>query len=168
MRSERSSSVTSRKRLPVAKVFDEVKSGYADRLVKDDRFETVGSGNDGASRRRRAYIFRWPGDRLEGWLVAGPIVNTRRNASYVIETDEGEDVEFYGNKQLHECLRDLRGKYIRVEYVGWQRLPRCAKPRKVYRVYEVKGLGILSPQALDEKTKGIYPDKVRSVPEYCK
>ena len=145
----------------------EIHKGYADRLVKDPRFETVGAGNDGTARRRRAYIFRWPGDRLEGVLVAGPIANTRRNASYIVETDDGEEVEFFGNQQLHVILPDLRGKYIRIEYVGWQRLPRCAKPRKVYRVWEVKGLGILCPSGLDEKTKEIWPDKVRSTPEYC-
>ncbi len=145
----------------------EVKKGYADRLVKDPRFETVGSGNDGTARRRRAYIFRWPGDRLEGELIAGPIANTRRNASYILQTTDGEEVEFYGNKQLHAILPDLRGKWIRIEYVGWQRLPRCTKPRKVYRVWEIKGLGLLAPSGLDEKTKGLHPERVRSVPEYC-
>ncbi|MDD5367373.1 MAG: hypothetical protein PHR30_18725 [Gallionellaceae bacterium] len=144
----------------------EVKKGYADRLVADARFETVGAGNDGTARRRRAYIFRWPGDRLEGVLVAGPIKNTRRNASYIIQ-DGDEEVEFFGNQQLHTILPDLRGKVIRVEYVGWQRLPRCAKPRKVYRVFEVKGLGLLGPAALDEKTEGLWPDKLRRSPDDC-
>jgi hypothetical protein len=144
----------------------EVKSGYADRLVKDPRFETVGSGNDGTARRRRAFIFRWPGDILEGVLIAGPIVNTRRNASYIVD-DAGEEIEFYGNQQLHAILPDLLGKAIRIEYVGWQRLPRCSKPRKVYRVWEIKGLGLLTPSGLDETTTGMNPAAVRSVPEYC-
>ena len=146
----------------------EVKAGYTEALVKDPRYETISSGNDGRSRTRRIYIFRWPGDRLEGQLIAGPICNTRRNASYVIETDEGDEVEFYGNKQLHQMLPDLRGKRVRIEYIGWQRLPRCAKPRKVYRVWEVKGLGWLAPEALDDKTTGDYPELIRSVPDYCK
>lgn len=144
----------------------EIKSGYADRLVRDRRFETV-KQSDEPQRNRRRHVFRWPGDRLEGLLIAGPIVNYRRNASYIIETDEGDEVEFFGNQQLHACLAEMRGKRVRIQYVGWQRLPRCSKPRKIYRVWEIKGMGWLAPEVADDKTVGIHPDRLRQDPQEC-
>lgn len=129
----------------------EVKGGYADRLIKSPQFEIPSPGLDHAMRRRRAFIFRWPGDWIEGQLIAGPLTNSRRNASYILETDGGEEIEFFGNKQLHCVLPDLRGKRVRIEYVGHQRVPRCKKPRKVYRVWTVEGLGLLGPEKLKEQ-----------------
>jgi hypothetical protein len=133
------------------RAFDEVKAGYADRLVHDSRFEVPSTGIDHDRRRRRIHIFRYPGDQIEGLLIAGPMANSRRNASYIVETDDGEEIEFYGNKQLHAILPDLRGKFIRIVYVGWQRLPRCKKPRKVYRVFQQQGLGLLAPKREEEQ-----------------
>lgn len=129
----------------------EVKGGYADRLVKSREFEVPNPGIDHAHRRRRAFIFRWPGDWIEGQLIAGPLANSRRNASYLLELDDGEEVEFFGNKQLHAILPDLRGKRVRIEYIGHQRVPRCKKPRKVYRVWTIEGLGLLGPQRVTEQ-----------------
>lgn len=117
----------------------EVGKRTTDRLVKAQNFEVPSVF---AGPPRKAFIFRWPGDRLEGRLIAGPIQNTRRNSSYKIETAEGEEIEFFGNKQIHEAIRkgELLGSWIRIEYIGQQILPGCKKARKVYRIWKDKGV----------------------------
>ena len=85
--------------------------------------------------------------------MGGPIVNPRRNSSYVVELDPGHalvagrdsnDVEVWGNKLLHRIFRenDLMGQRIRIEYVGTRAIPGYARRQKVYRVFKVnKGRG---------------------------
>jgi len=121
------------------RVWQEVGKRTTDRLSKAQNFEvpSVFSGPP-----RNAFIFRWPGDRIEGRLIAGPICNNRRNSSYKIETADGDEVEFFGNKQIHETIRkgELLGSWIRIEYIGQQVIPGCKKARKVYRIWKDKGV----------------------------
>lgn len=121
-----------------------------DRIVRGKGFDVPHVLGPGVEPARKFFVFRWPGDQIEGML--GPsIVNIRRNSSYPIKltskiTDSdyykiGDVVEFFGNKMLHEVIRDndLVGACVRIIYIGQQFLPGYNKWRKVYRVYKAAG-----------------------------
>jgi len=121
-----------------------------DRIVRGKGFDVPHVLGPGVEPARKFFVFRWPGDQIEGML--GPsIVNIRRNSSYPIKLTSkiagsdfykvGDVVEFFGNKMLHEVIRDneLIGACVRIIYVGRQFLPGYGKWRKVYRVYKPEG-----------------------------
>lgn len=139
-------------------VYVEQSSGYADRLVKSRTFEVPSI--KGRDIPRRPWLFRWPGDLVEGWLRAGPITNVRRNASYIIELvgdqaagKHGEEVEIFGNQQIHTVIRnnELLGRMLRIQYVGRQLVAHCTHRRKVYRIFEIQGASWLTPAVETEQ-----------------
>lgn len=90
--------------------------------------------------QNKYFIFRWIDDEIAG-ILGSPITNFRRNTSYPITKDNGETVEIFGNKILHEIIRqnELIGAKVRIVYIGRQRIPRC-RPRKIYRVFKITGV----------------------------
>lgn len=95
------------------------------------------------SFQNRFFIFRWPGDQIEGTL-GPPITNYRRNTSYPVElpdADGGGIKEIFGNKPLHETIRknELIGSYVRIVYIGLQKVPTLARSRKIYEVWKISG-----------------------------
>jgi len=86
----------------------------------------------------RFHIFRQKGEELVGQLVGGPFVNLRRNSSWAIKLDTGEVVEIFGNKTLHNQLKEA-GLFsrIRIVYIGYEANV-FRYPKKIYRVYKIK------------------------------
>jgi len=133
-------------------MYVEQEAGYADRLVKSRTFEQP-NPKGGPDVPRRVFVFRWPGDTIEGWLRAGPIRNVRRNASYLLELigdqaagRHGQECEIFGNQQIHTIFRqkELFGWPVRVQYIGMQGVKGCARKRKVYRVWKIEGVATVT------------------------
>lgn len=98
------------------------------------------------------FIFRWEGDSIEG-VLSPPITNYRRNTSYILEQQNGSKIEFFGNKYLHDAIRDneLVGFYIRIEYVGNRVMRGYARSQKIYAIYKVEGWDLEVPQQPKQK-----------------
>mgnify|MGYP000046713869 CR=1 FL=1 len=151
-----------KKTSPQKETWDEVKANpkdkdaNIDRIVKSKGFEVPTPLGPGVEARRKFFIFRWPGDQIEG-VLGQSIVNVRRNTSYPIKLTAriaggnnpddsdyykvGDVVEFFGNKMLHTVIRDnqLTGARVRIVYIGHQFLRFCGHPRKIFRVYKLSG-----------------------------
>ena len=86
------------------------------------------------------FIFRWPGDEIEG-ILGPPIRNYRRNTSYTLKQEDGSIIEFFGNKYLHEIIdqNNLVGSYVRIKYIGLLAIPKLARSQKIYEVYKITG-----------------------------
>jgi len=122
-----------------------------DRIVQSRMFEVPTPLGPGVEPRRKFFLFRWVGDRIEGYLGA-PITNIRRNTSYPLRLTcdiigneylkKGDMVEFFGNKLLHTVIKDneLIGSLIQIIYIGQQHIPGCGKMRKIFRVYKLEGI----------------------------
>ena len=114
----------------------EIGKKQIDKITKSRRFEP--------ERREppanKYFIFRWQGDDITG-ILGAPITNFRRNTSYPITKENGETVEIFGNKILHEIIRqnELIGSKVRIIYIGRQQIPHC-RPRKIYRIYKITGV----------------------------
>lgn len=89
---------------------------------------------------RRFFIFRWPGDEIEGYL-GEPITNYRRNTSYPIRFENGGFVEIFGNKILHDTINhnQLVGALVKIVYIGLRPVPGMTRQQKVYEVYKIQG-----------------------------
>lgn len=151
---------------PKGIVYTEQESGYADRLARSKSFEQP-SPKGGADLPRRVFIFRWPGDIIEGWLQAGPITNVRRNASYLLELigdqaagKHGEQVEIFGNQQIHTIFREksLFGYPVRVQYIGMQTVRGCTRKRKVYRIWKIEGVATITETEQPGSGGEVEPD----------
>ncbi len=89
--------------------------------------------------KRNFFIFRFKGDFVEG-ILGPPIVNYRRNSSYTVKLDDSYTIEIFGNKLLHDIIREneLVGSFVKIVYIGRQS-GSWGRPRKIYRVYKVQG-----------------------------
>ena len=132
------------------KEYKEVSKEKIDKIVKSGRFEAPKI--EQTYEHRQFFIFRWPGDSIEG--ILGPqIFNNKRNSSYPICLDNGETKEFFGNKLLHSIIGDneLLGSRVKIIYIGYQHLPGGGlRARKIYRVFKVL------PQITDAERE-MYP-----------
>jgi len=105
-----------------------------DRIVSQPTFNLYDQPQVGA----RFFIFKQKGQELIGRLVGRSIVNVRRNSSWPIELDNGEVVEIFANKTLHNQLKKcdlftrIRIVYIGIEHTTW------GQPKKIFRVYKEK------------------------------
>jgi len=129
--------------------YTQIGKGITDAAIRSRTFEAKQPQDYDAPAGRIFWIARWPGDQIEGRLVAGPIVNPRRNSSYILQLDPDHplvkgrgsaEIEIWGNKLLHKILRenDVRGRRLRIEYVGGRHIPGYTRAQKVYRVYLVE------------------------------
>lgn len=127
----------------------EIGKAKIDKITKSRQFEP----DHREPPRNKYFIFRWQGDEITGFLGA-PITNFRRNTSYPIEKENGEIVEIFGNKILHETIREneLIGSKVRIVYIGRQQIPHC-RPRKIYRVFKITGIFTESETEMHKKTK---------------
>jgi len=114
----------------------EVVKETIDEIVRQPTFEPF----DKPGEDRDLFIFNQKGDELKGWL-GKKIVNMQRSSSYPVKQDDGTVIEFFGTRLLHKIIRenDLIGQKVRIVFVGSQRMPHCRWPRKIYRVYKIKG-----------------------------
>ena len=132
-----------------ARTYKQIGERVSNEAIRSRTFVQKTANETEISPKRIFWIARWPGDQIEGRLVGGPIINPRRNSSYVLEVDADHplvqgrgtrDVEFWGNKLLHRILREneAHGKRIRIEYVGSRAIPGYTRNQKVYRVFLVE------------------------------
>lgn len=126
----------------------EVGKKQVDKIVKMRNFEPEVREHP----HRQFYIFRWQGDQIEG-ILGPPVTNYRRNTSYPIQLNDGNTVEIFGNKLLHSIIREneLIGSRVKIVYIGRQHNV-WGRPAKVYRVYKVQGIGLLTHKRYDEKS----------------
>lgn len=133
----------------------EVGKEQIDKLTRSGTFEVPVTGGPEPDKRRRFFIFRQVGDSIEGTLC-DPITNIRRNQSYPVRTSEGDILEIFANKIDHQIIKDnqLVGALVRIEYIGWQRIPHCSHPRKVKRWFKIQGFS-----EVEQHTKKAVTDK---------
>lgn len=139
--------------MAATKEYKEVGKGKIDKIVKSGRFEVPQI--EQTYDHRRFFIFRWPGDSIEG-ILGLKITNIKRNASYPIKLDNGEIVEFFGNKLLHSIIADneLIGSGVKIVYIGYQHLPGGGlRARKIYRVFKIFPRGRDDVQEMYPKSK---------------
>jgi len=112
----------------------EIGKSTIDRIVRKPTFNFYDRPQVGA----RFFIFKNRGDQLEGQIIGRSIVNVRRSSSWPIRLDTGEIVEVFGNKTLHNQLKDA-GIYsrVRIVYVGIEQT-QFGHPKKIFRVYQIK------------------------------
>lgn len=119
----------------------EVGKSAVDRIVNQRTFEYF----DRPTRGIRFHIFKNKGDELVGKLVSHAITNVRRNSSYAIQIEDGDDtliVEVFANRTLHKQLEDCFWQMIRIVYIGRDQ-NNYGHAKKVYRVYKEKpGQGV--------------------------
>ena len=86
------------------------------------------------------FIFRFVNDEITGTIIGSTIVNIRRNGSYPMRLENGEVIEFFGNKLLHGIIRDydLVGCKVRIVYIGYNQ-NNYGRAAKVYRVFKIEG-----------------------------
>jgi len=118
----------------------EVGKAKIDKIVRSRRFDAGPSPEGGPTKGPRPFIFRWPGDEIEGTL-GQPMMHIRRNTSYPIVLDDGSVRQIFGNKIDHQIIRDneLIGQRVNIRYIGMEQIPGVARMRKVKRWYLVKG-----------------------------
>lgn len=139
---------TYRTKKPVIK---EIAKAKTDQIVRSDGFEPASKESE--YWKRHFFIFRWKGDQIEGAL-GSPITNLRRNTSYPIKLDDGRTLEIFGNKILHQTIREneLIGSKVRIIYIGRQQIPHC-RPRKIYRIFKITGVFTESETEMHKKSK---------------
>jgi len=114
----------------------EVGKEIVDDIIRQGTFEPFNKppGDD-----RDFFIFHERGDQVIGFLGA-PITNLRRSTSYPIKQDDGTTIEIFGNRFVHQFIRqnEIIGQKVRIIYIGGQQMPHCRWPRKIFRVYKIK------------------------------
>lgn len=121
------------------KRYTEVAKDKIDRIVTSGNFDVPSPLGPGTAPERRFFIFRWPGDTVEGYLGKA-VTNHRRNSSYPVETEKGV-IEIFANKLLHTIIRDneLVGSLVKIVMVGYRHVPHVTRAQKIYRVYKIAG-----------------------------
>lgn len=118
---------------------NEIEAGkkFADEIIQQGNFEPF---DKPPGKNRDFFVFTRKGDQIKGFL-GKPIVNLRRSSSYPIKQADGTVLEIFGTRLLHHIIRknDLIDQKVRIVFIGEQRLPRGRWPRKIYRVYKIKG-----------------------------
>lgn len=144
---------------PKTQKYKEVAKSKIDKIASSGAFLSEEALNE--STIRKFFIFRWRGDCIEG-ILGHPITNLRRNTSYPIELDDGDVIEIFGNKLLHDIIRDneLIGSRVKIVYIGKQTGP-WGRPRKIYRAYKVKPTVTDSTKEVkSEKHNYINPNRI--------
>lgn len=141
------------------KQFKEVSKQKIDKIASSPQFEAINIPF--SEEMRTFFIFRWKGDSIVG-ILGSCQTNYQRNSSYPVTLDNGNTVEIFGNKLLHDIIRDneLIGSQVKIVYIGKQAGP-WGRPRKIYRVY--KDTGSVTPQVIEQRSEKhpyVNPKKV--------
>lgn len=136
----------------VKEKFEELSPNFTDSFVKNDRFYSKHYTAEG----KEFFIFSKINDLIEG-IIIGRRSNSHinRTNSYRIQAysavqngikidygREGDIQEFFANRQLQQIFEqnEVRGKYIKIVFIGRQKVKFSGHSLKVYRVYINKGV----------------------------
>lgn len=112
----------------------EICKNQTDKVIADRLFEPYSKPTIGC----RFLRFSERGQKVVGRL-GYPIKNFRQGTSYPLELDNGEVVEFVGNKLSHNQIREgeLCGRRIEIVYQGRQ-IIFGGHYRKIFRIYRLE------------------------------